>query len=72
MEREGKPVARSKKPRYNEDQLDKLELSYLTQLPTVAALMAATHEEPDADVAAREAIELMYAILERLEGEEEL
>jgi hypothetical protein len=54
--------------RFNEQELAKLEATFLTQLPTVAALLAEYADGPEA--AAAEAIALVDALLDNLDGQE--
>lgn len=57
-------------PRFSDSELDKLEMSYLTQLPTVAALLAAATEDYDSVEIAGDAIDLVESLLFHLERQE--
>lgn len=60
-------------PRFSDQELAKLEAQYLSQLPTVAALLAAGLEEYDSIEVAQQAVEIVEStlfVLERQEADE--
>ncbi len=57
-------------PRFSDADLDKLEMSFLTQLPTVAALLAAGAEDYDSVEIAGDALDLVESLLFHLERQE--